>query len=214
MKLMLEIGWEQPQAVYEVGNPYISYARAHLTRKALDAKADTIVYIDHDLSWRPQDLLKLIEAEGQVVAGTYRYKKDEEEYMGAIHEGEDLRPQVRADGCIKAHSVPAGFLKITREGIKRFMRAYPQLIFGDALNPAIDLFNHGAIDGCWFGEDMAFSRRWNAISGEIWLVPDLELTHHAELKSYPGNFHKFMLRQPGGSEYESPACGMRRLAAA
>jgi len=206
---MLERGLPEPQVVFEVGNPYISYARAYLTRKALDAKADIIVYLDHDLSWRPQDLLKLIETEGQVVAGMYRYKKDEEEYMGAIEEGEDLKPQVREDGCIKAHSVPAGFLKVTRDGIKRFMRGYPQLVFGDPLNPSVDIFNHGVMDGCWFGEDMAFCRRWKAIGGEIWVVPDLSITHHADLKPFPGNFHEFMLRQPGGSEYESPTCGLR-----
>ena len=63
--------------VHEVGSPYISAARATMLRKALDAKADVIVFIDHDLSWRPGDLLKLIETTGDVVGGTYRFKQDE-----------------------------------------------------------------------------------------------------------------------------------------
>jgi hypothetical protein len=40
-------GWEHGLAV-EVGNPYISAGRASLARKALDAKADVIVYLDYD----------------------------------------------------------------------------------------------------------------------------------------------------------------------
>lgn len=186
-------------AVYDVGNPYISYARAGLLRKALDAKADIIVFIDHDVSWRPRDLLTLIETPGDVVAGTYRYKNDVEEYMGGWFVNEADNTPIVKDGCFKSERVPAGFLKITKEGVDRFMTAYPELIFGTRYNPTIDLFNHGVIDGTWFGEDMAFSKRWTAACEPIVLVPDLSIDHHGKDKVYPGNLHQFMLRQPGGS---------------
>jgi hypothetical protein len=71
--LVKAAGWED-QVVFEIGNPYISAARAKMTRKALDAGADVIVYLDHDLSWEPKDLVTLLETEGDVVAGTYRMK--------------------------------------------------------------------------------------------------------------------------------------------
>jgi hypothetical protein len=38
------------------------------------------------------------------------------------------------------------------------------------------------------------------MGGEIWLVPTLRIDHHSPDKAYPGPFHDFMLRQPGGSE--------------
>lgn len=198
--LITGAGWDEAY-VQEVGNPYISAARATLTRRALDAGADVIVYLDYDLSWRPADLLTLIETGGDVVAGVYRFKKDAEEYMGALIDAPDHRPIVRSDGCIAADRVPAGFLKITREGIRRFMRAYPHLVYGEPEHPSVDLFNHGAHEGVWFGEDYAFSRNWIACGGEMWIVPDLDLTHHAGAKAYPGNFHRFMLAQPGGSHH-------------
>lgn len=189
-------GWDEG-TIFEVGCPYISHARATMTGKALDAGADVIVYIDHDLSWDPQDLVKLIQTEGDVVAGTYRYKKDEEHYMGAIIDGPDFRPQTREDGAILGHSVPAGFLKVTRHAIRVLMREYPELLFGDPEKPVPDLFNHGAYKGVWYGEDIAFSRRWRAIGGKIWVVPDLNLTHHGD-KAYPGNLNTFLRKQPGG----------------
>lgn len=185
------------QVTFEVGNPYISAARATMLRKALDAKADIIVFLDHDLSWKPEDLLKLIETPGDVVAGLYRFKKDDVEYMGAIDVQADTRPILRADGCMSADRVPAGFLKVTREAVAKFMRAYPHLMYGDPINPSVDLFNHGAHDWTWYGEDYAFSRNWKACGGQIWVVPDLDLTHHGD-KPYPGNWHQFMMRQPGG----------------
>ena len=63
----------------------------------------------------------------------------------------------------------------------------------------MDLFNHGALDGVWMGEDYAFSRRWEDMGEELWIVPDLDLTHHGD-KPYLGNLHRFMMRQPGGCE--------------
>jgi glycosyltransferase involved in cell wall biosynthesis len=190
-------GWDEAM-VLEIGNPYISAARATMLRKALDGKADVVVFLDYDLSWEPGDLLKLIETPGDVVAGLYRFKKDEEEYMGAVNTGPDHRPIVRDDGCLSGYRVPAGFLKMTREGVARFMRAYPELQYGDPIAPHIDLFNHGAHEGVWYGEDYAFSRRWIGCGGEIWVVPDLSLTHHAPDRAFPGNYHQFLMRQPGG----------------
>jgi len=196
------------QAVFETGCPYISNARATMLRKALDAKADVIVFIDDDVSWEPQDIVKLIETPGHVVSGAYRFKCDDERYMGRLHEDEQGRPIVRDDGCVKAEWVPAGFLKITKEAVDHFMASYPELVYGPYFNPTVDLFNHGAHERLWWGEDYAFSRRWAACGGELWVIPDLNLGHHTELngtvKDYPGNFHQFLLKQKPRGAKKSP----------
>lgn len=198
--LIQAAGWEDG-IVYEIGNPYISAARATMLRKALDGKATVIVFIDHDVAWEPGDLLKLIETEGDVVAGTYRFKNDEEEYMGKLKSNAKGTPLIReSDGAISAEWTPAGFLKVTREAVSRFMLAYPELCYGEACSPSVDLFNHGAHERTWWGEDAAFGRRWKALGGDIWIVPDINLTHHSADRAYPGNLHHYLTRQPGGSE--------------
>jgi hypothetical protein len=197
LPLIRAAGWEEG-AVEERGCPYISYARATMLRKALDANADVIVFIDYDVSWKPQDLLKLIETEGDVVAGTYRFKTDDEQYMGTWQTNAAGHPRLRADGCFLADRVPAGFLKITKSAVDRFMKAHPELIFGVRYSPTVDLFNHGVIDGVWYGEDYAFSKRWREAGGEIALIPDLDIDHHSSTTAYRGNLHQFMMRQPGG----------------
>ena len=202
--------------VEEVGNPYISGARATMLRKALDAKADVIVFLDYDLSWQPDALRRLIDTEGDVVCGVYRYKEETpEHYMCSIFSGIDGRPWVRPDGCIKGNEIPAGFLKITPDAVSKFMTAYPDLMYGPKYNSSVDLFNHGAIDGIWWGEDYAFSHRWNKKCGEIWIVPDLDIDHHLVSKKdstiegvFKGNFHQYLMRQPGGSLSEFPNPGV------
>jgi glycosyltransferase involved in cell wall biosynthesis len=199
--LIKAAGWEEGM-VSEIGCPYISHARATMLRKALDAKADVIVFIDHDVSWKPQDLLTLIETKGDVVCGTYRFKKDEEEYMGVVLSDTDGTPLVRDDGNLLAHSAPAGFLKVTKEAVNKFMTAYPELVYGEKYYPCVDLFNHGAYKGTWYGEDYAFCRNWRECGGEIVLIPDLDISHHTTEKEYVGNFHNFLRKQPGGDLYE------------
>lgn len=207
LPLIQAAGWDEGM-VNEIGNPYISGARATMLRKALDAKADVIVFIDHDLSWKPEDLLTLIETPGEVVAGTYRFKHADTEdvsYMGTIHSDAAGLPVVRGDGAIKARLVPAGFLKVTKEAVNRFMVAYPHLCYGERYHQSVDLFNHGAHEGLWWGEDYAFCRNWEAIGGNIWLVPDLDLTHHSQDQDYPGNFHIYLRQQPGGDLHNAGA---------
>lgn len=196
-----DAGWTHGM-VSEVGCPYISGARATMLRKALDDNADVIVFIDHDLSWDADDLLTLIETDGDVVAGTYRFKTTEVKYMGVICDDENALPIVRNDGCLKATRIPAGFMKITKEAVGKFMAGYPHLVYGEKWHPSVDLFNHGAHNGAWWGEDYAFSRNWLAIDGEIWLIPNLNLNHHAKDEVFTGNFHEFLLNQPGGSNFK------------
>jgi hypothetical protein len=204
LPLIEAAGWEHGYT-QTLGNPYISGARAEMTRKGMDAKADVMFYIDYDVSWEPQDLIKVLETEGDVVAGTYRCKTDDRDevlYMGAIYNDlETNQPIGRlSDGAIKAKVVPAGFLKVTASAIDQFMRAYPELCYGPQFALSIDLFHHGAHDGLWWGEDYAFSRNYLALGGEIWLVPDVSIDHWQGDYPYTGNFHQFLLRQPGGAK--------------
>jgi hypothetical protein len=199
----LEAAGHEHGMTFEVGSAYISYARARLLRKAMTWDADVVVFLDHDMSWKPGELTRLVSYTDDVICGTYRFKQEPEEYMGTWRTDDAGVPKTREDGCIHANWVPAGFLKITSFVVHKLMGLHPELVFGPRYNPSFDLFNHGAHEGVWYGEDYAFSRRWNASGGEIWIVPDLEITHHGpDGTAYPGNFHEWLLRRPGGSKHE------------
>ena len=188
----------------ETGNPYISAARATCLKAALKANADIIVFLDDDVSWEPNALVKLIQTPGDVVAGTYRCKQpgEEENYMGRILQDDKGKPTImREDGCLEVSQVPAGFLKITRNCVDVFMRGYPDLCYGPIWDLSVDLFNHGAYKGLWWGEDYSFCRNWRDLGGHIWLIPDINVDHNDwdSDKVYKGNFHQYLLKQPGGA---------------
>ena len=203
-------GWQHAM-VSEVGNPYISAARSYMLHKALHADATAIVFIDHDISWDAQDLLKLINTKDEVVAGVYRYKSDaEEEYMGHHEQTLEGRPLVREDGCISMVCVPAGFLKVTDQAINVFIEKYPELCYANRYAPHVDLFNHGARDYTWFGEDYSFCHRWKSIGRHIWCIPNMNIDHHHGepdtdgYRVFKGNYHQWLMRQSGGSKSANP----------
>lgn len=190
--------------VSEVGCPYISAARATMLRKALSAGADAIIFIDHDVSWKPENLLTLIRAEGDYVFGTYRFKRGpDEEYMGTLLTDAEGFPQGReSDGALRAFCGPAGFLKITPRCVNVMIQRHPELCYGDRHTPHFDFFNHGAHGHVWYGEDYAASRRWLEAGESLWLLPDLDITHHSADTAYPGNYARFLRRQPGGDLFD------------
>lgn len=201
----LETAGIEHSTTFEVGCPYISSAMATLARKALDTMPDAIVFIDDDVSWKPENLVRLIQCKEEVVGGTYRFKKPEVEYMGCLITSDEGRPVTHTEGLIAAKWMPSGFLKISARAIDKFMKAYQHLNCGPAYHPTPDLFNHGAHEGIWYGQDYAFCRNYAAKCGPVWLMPDLDITHHRGSESFPGNFHEYLLRQPGGSLSDRPS---------
>jgi hypothetical protein len=84
------------------------------------------------------------------------------------------------------------------------MRAYPELCYGPQYSLSVDLFNHGAHEGLWWGEDYAFCRNYARLAEEVWIVPDINLDHCQDDYVYKGNFHEYLLRQDGGSKSANP----------
>jgi glycosyltransferase involved in cell wall biosynthesis len=183
---------------------YISAGMATLCRNAMDKMPDAIVYLDDDMSWTPESLLKLIRSPEDVVGGTYRFKKDEVEYMGMLHADATGKPQGTFGGLLKAKWLPSGFLKLTAAAIDKFYKAFPELVYGPRYHPGIDLFNHGAHDGLWYGQDYAFCRNYAERCGPVWLMPNLDINHHAGDIVYPGNYHTYLRQQPGGDLSDCP----------
>ncbi len=184
-------------------DPYIQKARNDLVAQFLKSKCDVFVFVADDLEYKAEDLLKLIETPGEVVAGAYRLKSDEEEYPVRIHVGPHRVALAREDGCIPAARVQTGFLRVNREVFEKIIEGYPDLAYwglknGEKINIAHDFFPQGVRNHRWIGEDYAFCDLWTGLGGQIWLIPDLDLTHYEGEIGYKGNFHEYLKKRPGG----------------
>lgn len=139
-----------------------------------------ILMIDSDESWRPEDVVRLLMHPEEIVGCSYRMKNNWDEYVGSI-QYKDGFPEGRMlpDGTplLKATRLAAGFLRIKVSALRKFADAYPDLISEEPDGKKVQFFSRMIADGEMHCQDMAFSRRWLDIGGELWLDPNINITH-------------------------------------
>ena len=59
MTTLQQKGWRSPQIDFEIGNSLIADARNKLVARFLASAATDLLFIDSDLSWSPDDLVRL-----------------------------------------------------------------------------------------------------------------------------------------------------------
>lgn len=163
--------------VWEFCNGLIHVARTRIAHKFLESKADCLVFVDSDISWKGGDLIRLASRPEDVIGGTYRTKTEEVVFhvRGA--------PQKHGD-VLKVEGVPTGFLKISRRAFET-IDAEPYRD-GDGVDRKF-YFPTGVLDGELWGEDYGFCRLWRKSGGDVFLDPSLRVRHHDGPRTYDGD---------------------------
>jgi len=182
----------------------VTRARNELVSRFVEHdQATHLMFIDADIGFSPDQVLRLLRFDVDVAAGAYPLKEiDWGKAERAIKAG---RPDVQAaalhyvlawedansiaarDGFARVKRVGTGFLLIRRNVIKRMCEAYPELrhiapVYAGhvpATAPRWALFDC-MIDPDtreYLSEDYAFCRRWRDLGGEIWLDTTSKLNH-------------------------------------
>lgn len=90
------------------------------------------------------------------------------------------------DGLVKLKDAATGFMLIKREVILKMIESYPELYFNNdlSMDPEFAKWTylffdcmHEADTKRYLSEDYAFCRRWQALGGEVWLDPIVNLDH-------------------------------------
>ena len=175
------------------GCSMIPEARDILAGVFLSGKWTDIVWLDGDVSFPWQDLIKLVSHPVDFVAGVYRYKRDIEEYPvswlpGDLWAFDPVTGEPSETGLLEVEYVPMGFCRMTRSVLERMREYRKDFWFSQPMFP--DLTFHGMFDrevynGRSWGEDFVFCRRWREIGGKVLIDPSLRLTHTGT-KSFSG----------------------------
>lgn len=164
---------------FEIGNSLIADARNKLVAKFLASAATDLVFIDSDISWKPEDLLRLATHPQPVVAGVYQ-RKSRAKLDFAVKFG----PTIAMDESrlIEVERAGTGFLRLRRDCLQALVAANPALKLKNPLQPGdpnfYALFDTSIVDGHYVGEDFSFCDRWRALGGKVFIDPAVELAHH------------------------------------
>lgn len=90
---------------------HVDDSRNLIIREFLKSECTDLIFIDSDMGWRSQDIIKLITSPGDIVAGVYRHKNDEETYP--YHPGEGIR-EANENGLFEMPKAATGFMRIRR----------------------------------------------------------------------------------------------------
>ncbi|HMO74568.1 MAG TPA: hypothetical protein PKD99_02300 [Sphingopyxis sp.] len=142
-----------------------------------------LLFIDADIEFRPQDVIRLLAADKDIVVGAYRKKNDRDEYAIAwLPDAGERLHQCEASGCIRIARAGTGFMLIARRVFERLAAAMPEIGYDDTsvrgeVRPMHAFFEHVRRGRKRFSEDYEFCQRWLDIEGEIWMDPGLTLGH-------------------------------------
>ena len=164
---------------FEIGNSLIADARNKLVSRFLASDASDLVFIDSDLSWSAEDLLRLLSHPQPFVAGVYQ-RKSRTKIDFAVKFGPAI--SMDAGGLMEVERVGTGFMRLRRDALERMIAAHPEWRLR---NPSVPddpnfhaLFDTTIVDGQFIGEDFTFCDRWRALGGRVLVDPSINFAHH------------------------------------
>ena len=172
-------GWRSPQIDFEIGNSLIADARNKLVARFLASAATDLVFIDADLSWSPDDLVRLAGYDVPFVAGVYQ-RKSRTKIDFAVKFGTTIG--MDAQRLMVVERVGTGFMRLRRDCLEKMVAAHASLRLNNPLAPDdanfYALFDTAIVDGQFIGEDFTFCDRWRAIGGQVLIDPTMNFGHH------------------------------------
>lgn len=188
------------------GNCHVDDSRNLLVRDFLESDCTDLIFLDSDLGWNGESVIRLLQADRDIVAGIYPLKQVEEDFPVLAIPGKAMRAE--ADGCVEVEGVPTGFLRIRRrvfekleEGADKFKTRKDT----EKNRPIAIIFERGfsradSIEGCRrIGGDYNFCRKARAAGFSVHVLPDISFEHSGE-NGWTGNLASFWRRKNGVTE--------------
>lgn len=147
------------------------------------------MFIDADIGFEPDAVIRLLNSGHDIAAGLYRLKTDEVRYpIKPDHLG-----QPDGFGFVEAPAVTTGFMCIARRVFERMQEAIPEIAYQSDDDGSMQwAFFDTALRGYkYMSEDYEFCRRWADLGGKIHIDTTARLTHQG-FKQYPGCFQEVM----------------------
>jgi hypothetical protein len=150
-----------------------------------------LIMIDADMGWQASAIVHLLASPHPVIGAVGRRKTDEKVSWCYRPLPGDGVYELDEMGSMRVQCIGTGILKISREALEKIIEARPDLkLPGSEDMPATvaakhyNFFHYGPLQE---GEDYMFCDLWRSVGGEVWVAPNIEVTHVGE-KEYVGKF--------------------------
>ncbi len=175
------------------GNCYIARARNLCVKVFMETDCTDMIFIDTDIAYDDDAILKLIKHDKEMVGGVYPLKQEEFDFPTMlVFDKETNNCRDEETGLVEVSMLPTGLLRIKKSVFERMI-----LLF--KMQPdhedCYSFFDTGQIfpnDNTWYGEDVTFCKRFNFIGGKMHVEPNITFRHYGSY-SWSGNYHEYLM---------------------
>jgi hypothetical protein len=180
----------------DVGNSDIAGSRAAILATFIRSDFDVLMFIDDDVIWEKGGMLRILDADEDIVGGLYPKKTEKLEWPVRIDLKDEYKPDPRT-GLMEVAGLPGGFMKITRKAAELMIEKYPKKT-RESNGPSSSfwpVFDPYDIPDDRLSEDLAFCQRWRDIGGKVWADFEIGMGHIGS-KKYEGHVGNHLREAP------------------
>lgn len=172
----------------------IQRARNDYFYAAYNSEVDCLFFIDSDIGWNPNDFIKLVLSDKDMIGATYRKKTDEEELYAVKVTGNtesDWNLDISKDGLLEVQGLGCGFLKLSKRCVKLLFeneKKYYKNEKGIIKNICDCVVNE---DNNFVSEDITIGFKWTKLGEKLYLDTNIKLIHVGH-KAYTGDVAEWL----------------------
>ena len=177
--------------IHFLPNQIVTRARNILAYEFLSSNFTHLLFIDADIEWNPNDVLKLINHKKELIVGLYANKSymivDSHNQFKKIQYSSTFFNENNMMGPDKLMEIKhgaTGFMLIGRNVFEKVIDLAPEFKYNQHVMN--DFFPCKVVDGHYLTEDYAFCQMWREKGGKIWADLSICLNHEG-WHSYKGN---------------------------
>lgn len=165
----------------------ISRARNILTAMFLESDCTHMLFIDADIEFDPDSVLRALAYDKDILAGAYPKKALPIQYAINFKFLDKDKKKIRIEhGAAEILDASTGFFLVKRRVYLKLIEAHPELHYKNDSNLHVNTSKYcyalydtmlDSKDNRYLSEDYTFCRRWQKLGGEIWLDLNTKLNH-------------------------------------
>ena len=163
------------------GCSVVSRARNLLARQFLDSDCTDLMFIDSDINFEPNDILRLLAwtTTKGIAAGIPVARKKNKTFISTLDQDEDGNVVMDKMGLVRAKRVATAFMMVQRKVFEDMDAKMPGLEYWDENTQTTlkSFFDFKSTPEGYIGEDYLFCDRARELGHEVWIDPTIKLGH-------------------------------------
>lgn len=175
----------------------IQRARNDYFRTAFQSGVDVLFFIDSDIGWNPEDFVKIVKSQYDVIGASYRKKTNNEELYAfkAKEVGQnDFKLTPDSNGILEVSGLGFGFIKFSKSAVKALWDSEKNFYGGKTTDTQFTKNICECIinsDNDFVSEDIIVGFKWAGLGNKTYLDTTIDLIHSGNAE-YTGDISQWL----------------------